>query len=96
MNSFIKISNKDSFTKSLSEYMSKFTEEFMTYCTIFIKSFQKHSQKIISEYKANETNVQIEHINFIVIGQAGIGKSSFINESLKLEGDKRAEEGLGE
>ena len=88
--------NKDSFTKSLSEYMSKFTEEFMTYCTIFIKSFQNHSQKIISEYKANETNVQIEHINFIVIGQAGIGKSSFINESLKLEGDKRAKEGKGE
>jgi len=43
----------------------------------------------------NENNLSIEHINFIVIGKAGIGKSSFINESLLLTGNKRAKEGKG-
>ena len=75
--------------------MSKFTEEFMSYCKPFIKSFQNHSQKIISEYKVNESRLNIEHINFIVVGRAGIGKSSFINESLLLTGNNRAKEGKG-
>ena len=38
--------------------MSKFTEEFMSYCKPFIKSFQNHSQKIISEYKVNESRLK--------------------------------------
>ena len=87
--------NKDNFTKSLSKYMNKFTEEFMSYCNPFISSFKNHSQKIIQDYKVNESKLSIEHINFIVIGKAGIGKSSFINESLLLEGNKRAKEGKG-
>ena len=87
--------NKDNFTKSLSKYMNKFTEEFMSYCNPFISSFKIHSQKIIQVYKVNESKLSIEHINFIVIGKAGIGKSSFINESLLLEGNKRAKEGKG-
>ena len=87
--------NKDNFSKSLSKYMNKFTEEFMSYCNPFISSFKTHSQKIIQNYKVNESKLSIEHINFIVIGKAGIGKSSFINESLLLEGNKRAKEGKG-
>ena len=87
--------NKDNFTKSLSKYMNRFTEEFMSYCNPFIASFKNHSQKIIQDYKVNEGKLSIEHINFIVIGKAGIGKSSFINESLLLKGNKRAKEGKG-
>ena len=75
--------------------MSKFSEEFMSYCKTFIKSFQNHSQKIISEYKVNESRLNIEHINFIVVGRAGIGKSIFINESLLLTGNNKAKEGKG-
>ena len=34
--------NKDNFTKSLSKYMNKFTDEFMSYCNPFIASFKSH------------------------------------------------------
>ena len=88
-------SNKDQFTKNVSENMTKFTNEFMKDCEPFIISFKKNSQKIISEYQVNKTAIKIDLINFIVIGQAGIGKSSFINESLLLEGNNRAKEGKG-
>ena len=87
--------NKDQFTISVTENMNKFTNEFMKDCEPFIASFKKNSQKIILEYKVNKTEMKIEHINFIVIGKAGIGKSSFINESLRLEANKRAKEGKG-
>ena len=87
--------NKDQFTINVSENMAKFTNEFMKDCEPFIVSFKKNSQKIISEYKVNKTSIKIDHINFIVIGQTGIGKSSFINESLLLEGNNRAKEGKG-
>ena len=87
--------NKDQFTINVTENMIKFTNEFMKDCEPFIISFKNNSQKIIREYKVNKTNMKIEHINFIVIGKAGIGKSSFINESLLLEGNNRAKEGKG-
>ena len=87
--------DKDNFTKSLTNYMSKFSEEFMSYCKPFMKSFNEHSKRIISEYKVNESKLSIEHINFIVIGKAGFGKSTFINECLLLNGIKKAKEGKG-
>ena len=75
--------------------MSKFTKEYMTYCQTFIKSFKNHSEAIINNYKVNENTLSINHINFIVIGSAGVGKSSFINESLLLQGNNKAKEGKG-
>ena len=100
INEFIKgfektINNKDKFTQSLSGYMSKFTNEYMSYCQTFIKSFKNHSESIINNYKVNENTLSINHINFIVIGSAGVGKSSFINESLLLQENKRAKERKG-
>ena len=83
------------FTNSLLSYMSKFSEEYISYCNNFIQSFKSHSQKIIKDYKVNQNQLSIEHINFIVIGRAGIGKSCFINECLKLEPNKKAKEGKG-
>ena len=56
----------------------------MSYCQNFNNSFKEHSQKIIREYNANK-NVTIGHINFIVIRKAGVGKSTFINNSLLLK-----------
>ena len=67
----------------------------MTYCQTFINSFKENSQKIIKEYKVNESNLSIGHINFIVVGRAGIGKSAFINQSLLLDENKKAMEGKG-
>ena len=86
---------KDKFTSSLLDYMSKFTQEFMEYCAPFISSFKNNSQNIIRNYKVNENTLSINHINFIVVGKAGVGKSSFINECLLLEENKRAKEGIG-
>ena len=85
---------KDSFIKKFSNNMSNFTKEFMKDCEPFIVSFKNNSQRIVQEYKVNQ-KIKIEHINFIVIGKAGIGKSAFINESLLLEGNQRAKEGKG-
>ena len=75
--------------------MSKFTQGFMEYCALFIFSFKNNSQNIIRNYKVNENTLSINHINFIVVGKAGVGKSSFINECLLLEENKRAKEGIG-
>ena len=45
--------------------------------------------------KLSLINIKIEHINFIVIGSTGVGKSTFINQSLLLEENKKAPEGKG-
>ena len=90
-----KTGKKGNLTISLINYIFGFTKEFMKFNENFIKSFKINSNKIIKEYDISKNNISIEHINFIVIGQAGVGKSSFINESLLIENQK-AEEGIGE
>ena len=75
--------------------MEKFNEEFIFYFQKFLSSFKANSQKIVNEFNINDNNILIEHINFIVIGKAGVGKSSFINESLSLPEEKKAKEGIG-
>ena len=87
--------NISKFTKTLTQYMNKFTKEFMTYNQIFIQTFKVNSQEIIKNYNVNHISFSIEHINFIVIGKAGTGKSTFINESLLLPQNKRAKVGDG-
>ena len=86
---------KNNFTISLINYVEKFTKDFMKFNEVFIESFKKNSENIIKEYDIDKNSIFIEHINFIVIGSAGVGKSAFINESLLLENNK-AEEGKGE
>ena len=86
---------KTKFAKTLVNYMNKFTQEFMTYNQVFIQNFKINSQNIVKNYKVNDKSVSIEHINFIAIGKAGTGKSSFINECLLLPKEKRAKEGEG-
>ena len=85
---------KSEFKQSLTSHMKAFTEEFMHYSTKFINDFKANSQIIIKKFNIKENN-PIEHINFIVIGKAGVGKSSFINESLLLSENKKAKEGDG-
>ena len=87
--------SKSSFTNSLINFMINFTKEFMKFNEVFIESFKQNSEKIIREYDTDKNSISIEHINFIVIGSAGVGKSAFINESLLLENNK-AQEGKGE
>ena len=96
INKFVKEYEIPDNNKKFFKSMKKFTNEFMDLCNKFKKSFTENSRKIISEYKVNENKLKIEHINFIVIGSAGVGKSSLINEILKLEGNQKAKEGKGQ
>ena len=92
---FIKEKEKQSdFKNSLISYMNTFTEEFMQYSQKFLLSFKIYSQNITKEYNIKENNI-IEHINFIVLGKAGVGKSTLINECLMLSGNHKAKEGKG-
>ena len=82
--------------KTLSNRMTKFTEEFISkYCPTFNQSFKNHSKKIVENYSEKGNKFSIEHINFIVIGKAGTGKSTLINSALLLPEKKRAKEGVG-
>ena len=83
-------------TLSLIEKTNNFTNEFIKYSDNYVESFKKNSKKIIDEYDTKKNQISIKHINFIVIGAAGVGKTSFINQSLLLEKNKRAREGIGE
>ena len=87
---------KNSFTISIINSMKKFNEEFMVYCSKYINSFKANSQKIVNEFNIKDNKVLIEHINFIIIGKTGVGKSTFINESLLLPEGKRAKAGIGQ
>ena len=80
---------------SLTSSMQNFAQEFINLCNKFINNFKSNTYKIIIEFDIKENN-KIEHINFIVIGKTGVGKSTFINESLLLPENKRAKEGIGE
>ena len=76
--------------------MLKFSTQFLeNYCKKFINDFKRNSESMISKYDTN-TNITINHINFIVIGKAGVGKSTLINSILQLKGSDEAKEGIGE
>ena len=91
----IETGKKIEFKVSLISRIQNLTQEFMNNCQKFINSFKSNTSKIINEFDIKEIE-PIEHINFIVVGKAGVGKSTFINEALLLSEDKRAEEGVGE
>ena len=91
----MEIEKKFEFKISLISNIKNFAEEFMNLCTKFINTFKSDTYKIIIEFDIKENN-QIEHINFIVIGKTGVGKSTFINEALLLDENKRAKVGKGE
>ena len=86
---------KFEFKISLTSKIQNFAEKFMDLCNKFMNNFKSETYKIIIEFDVKENN-QIEHINFIVIGKTGVGKSTFINEALRLDENKRAEVGKGE
>ena len=83
-------------TISFLQSFKNFTDELIKQSENYNKSFEQHSKKIIEQYDPKKNNISIEHINLIVIGPAGVGKSAFINQSLLLDKNKRALEGTGE
>lgn len=87
---------KNYFNQSLKTHIKNFTIEFLNLNTTFINSFEEETKKILNSYKININNASKNYINFIVIGKAGVGKSTLINEVLKLDKDEKAEEGDNE
>ena len=88
INFFEKKEGKKKSSKTLMQSFAKFTEEFMKQSDNYNLSFEQNSKKIIEQYDTKNNNISIEHINFILIGPVGVGKSSFINQSLSLENNK--------
>ena len=83
-------------TISFLQSFKNFTDELIKQSENYNKSFEQHSKKIIEQFDPKKNNISIKHINLIVIGPAGVGKSAFINQSLLLDKNKRALEGTGE
>ena len=62
------------------------------------KASSLYSNKIQNEFdklKNNTDFVSIDYLTVIVIGKSGVGKSTLINNLLKLEGDKIAPSSIG-
>ena len=89
--------NKESkLKKSVTESMTDFIDDFLKiYSQNFNQSFKINSKKIAESYNVKNNKFLINHINLIVIGKAGTGKSTFINSSLLLPENKKAKEGDG-
>ena len=88
--------DKSQFKISLKKSMIGFVNDFLNiYCQNFNQSFKIHSKKIAEGYNVKNNKFSINHINIILIGKAGTGKSTFINSSLLLPEEKRAKEGVG-
>ena len=85
---------KNNFSNSLQKHLNNFTKEYYNnYNKIFKNSLEENLNAILNKYN-NDTS--IENINFIVIGQAGVGKSTLINQTLILDENKKAIENLGQ
>ena len=44
----------------------------------------------------NDESIKVRHLNIILCGNSGVGKSTLINNILKLEGNNRQQTGIGE
>ena len=84
------------FFNYIENIIIKIANQFLDiYCRKFIDGFKISSENLVKKYDKNR-NININHINFMVIGKAGVGKSTLINSVLQLEGKEKAKEGIGE
>ena len=67
----------------------------------FLFSSQNFNVKIQNEIDNytnelfNDTNIKVKHVNIILCGNSGVGKSTLINNILKLKGENRQRTGTG-
>ena len=59
------------------------------------KIYEKKIMKKLKEVENNKSDFKIDYISVMLIGKSGVGKSTLINEILKLDGNQRSEEGTG-
>ena len=81
------------------EILSKYNLDLLTSSTKSIFEKLKMEQAIkniieekIKNYKFSEN---FNHFNILILGRAGIGKSTLINSILELEGEEAAKTGIG-
>ena len=95
LNSFDKNEKvENNFSNSLQKYLNNFTKEYYNNYNKNFKNLLEEKLNIIINKYNNDTS--IEKMNFIIIGQAGVGKSTLINKSLILEENQQSIESYGE
>ena len=78
---------KDDF---LLKYNETIKNQLNKYIEIFIDKKEKNYIKLINEQKKQVEN--ISNLNIMLLGNFGVGKSTLINEILKLENNKAEEQ----
>ena len=58
--------------------------------------FQKKIENCINQVVGNENEIRIDYLTVYLVGKSGVGKSTLINEVLRLKKEDCAEEGIGQ
>ena len=58
--------------------------------------FQRKIENCINQIKNNENEIAIDYLTVYLVGKSGVGKSTLINEVLRLKKEDCAEEGIGQ
>ena len=59
------------------------------------KGYKYKIEECIKKIEKNENSYKIEYLTVMLVGKSGVGKSTLINNVLKLNKDKRAKTGTG-
>ena len=83
--------NNENIQKQLSSFKQKLTLLFQD-LFIYEKINEKMTKEFIKILQKNTNKIELNKMNFMIIGSSGVGKSTLINQLL---GEKLAEEGNG-
>ena len=59
-------------------------------------AFQYKIEECIKKIEKNPKDYEIKYLTVMLVGKSGVGKSTLINEVLKLEGNEKAQIGTGQ
>ena len=57
--------------------------------------YEEKIKREINNINENENCFKIDNLTIMLVGKRGVGKSTLINQFLKLEGSKKAKTGVG-
>lgn len=58
--------------------------------------FQKKIENCINQVVGNENEIRIHYLTVYLVGKSAVGKSTLINEVLRLKKEDCAEKGIGQ